>query len=113
MRRAAAALIWALIWAWSLPAQVPPTLTLEQAQEIALRNHPRIASARYGAEAAEAVVTQVRSAFQPLATGSVTGAGADTGSAIAAGALQTSALSSRGASGLGVSQLVTDFGRTA
>jgi outer membrane protein len=48
-----------------------------------------------------------------LLTGNLTTVGADPNTSIAAGALQTSGLSSRGAVGVGISQLITDFGRTA
>ena len=77
------------------------------------RIHPRIASATLNAQAASTVVTQVRSAFQPLVAGNVTTAAADRDTAIAAGTLQTSGLASRAATGIGVSQLITDFGRTS
>ena len=94
-------------------AQRSRTITLEDAEKIALQNHPRIEGAKFNAQAGTAVVTQVRSAFQPLITGNITTAGADRDTAIAAGTLQTSGLASRAATGLGVSQLITDFGRTS
>jgi outer membrane protein len=93
-------------------AQLPATLSLADAEKLALQNHPRIASANLTAQAAEASVTQVRSAFYPTLSGNLTSAGADQGTAISAGALPTSSLSSRSAAGLAMSQLVTDFGRT-
>ena len=65
------------------------------------------------AQAAGAAVQQVKAAYQPLLSGNLTTVGADSGTSIAAGTLQTSGLSSRGAMGVGISQLVTDFGRTA
>ena len=43
----------------------------------------------------------------------MTGVGASDGSRIAAGALNNPIIYDRFASGIGVSQLVTDFGRTA
>ncbi len=95
------------------PAQSIRPLTLEQAEELALKNHPRIASASLTAQAAGAAVTQVRSALLPVLTGNLTTVGADRDTAIAAGTLQTSGLASRAATGIGFSQLVTDFGRTS
>ena len=89
------------------------TLTLEQAEQLALHNHPRIGAAVMNAQAAGAAVQQVKAAYQPLLSGNLTTVGADSGTSIAAGTLQTSGLSSRGAIGVGISQLVTDFGRTA
>lgn len=97
----------------SLAAQQPLRVTLQEAEQRAVVNHPRIGSAGLNAQAAGAVVKQVRSAFQPQLTGNITSAGADRNTAIAAGTLQTSGLVSRAATGLGVSQLITDFGRTS
>ncbi|MGC4049220.1 MAG: TolC family protein [Paludibaculum sp.] len=97
-----------------MPAQpAPRRLTLAEAEQLALKNHPRIGSATLRAQAAEAQVTQARSAYEPLVTGSLTGSAADHGSIIAAGMLQTSSLYSRVAAGVSITQLVTDFGRTS
>jgi outer membrane protein len=96
-----------------LVADEPRRITLQEAEERAISHHPRIASASFNAEAAGSIVKQVRSAFQPVVTGNLTSAGADRDTDIAAGTLQTSGLASRAASGLGFSQLITDFGRTS
>ena len=96
-----------------LDAQLARTLTVKEAEELAVRNHPRIASAAYTARAAGEVVSETKAARYPSLTGSITTAGADQGTAMAAGALQTSSLSSRAATGVNVSQLITDFGRTS
>jgi outer membrane protein len=94
-------------------AQPPKSLTLEQAREIALRNHPRIQSAGLIAAAANATVTQARANYYPTLAGNFTGAGAQSGTTQSAGALTTSSLYSRAASGIVVGQMLTDFGRTA
>lgn len=93
-------------------AQDEKTLTLTQAEEIALRQHPRIGSASLTGQAANAQVTQTKAAYYPTVTGNLTSVGAEQAAAVAAGALTTSALSSRAASGIAVNQLITDFGRT-
>ena len=95
-------------------AVLPParTLTLSEAEELAVRNHPRIASSNLRAMAANKVVTEVRAAYFPTVSGNITGTIADEGTIIAAGALQTSSLSSRAAGGVSLNQMVTDFGRT-
>jgi outer membrane protein len=104
--------------AWAQTAQPPPgavpakKLTLSEAEDLAVRNHPRIASSELRALAARKVVTEVRAAYFPSFNGNVTSAIADEGTVIAAGALQTSSLSTRTAAGLSLNQLVTDFGRT-
>ena len=91
----------------------PPDLPLSYAKAWALRNNPRIRSADANARAAGSVVKEVRSARLPAVTGLVTGVEAQHSTVLAAGTLQTSSLYSRFASGVAVSQLITDFGRTA
>lgn len=88
-------------------------LTLEQAQQLALKNHPRIGSAALSAEAAGRQVSEARSAFYPTAVANITGTTANDATTLAAGALQTSSLNTRFASGVNLVQLVSDFGRTA
>lgn len=91
----------------------PDNLTLGDAKAWALRNNPRIRSADASTDAAGSVTKEVRSARLPYVTGLATGVAAQHSSILAAGTLQTSSLYSRFASGIAVSQLVTDFGRTA
>jgi len=93
----------------------PPvsTLTLSQAKAYALRNNPLIRSADSTTQATESVVKEVRAARFPTVSGVATGVEAQHSTILAAGALQTSSLYSRFASGIAVSQLVTDFGRTS
>jgi len=93
-------------------AQPPKVLTLAEAREIALRNHPRIQSAGLIAKAANTTVAQARAAYYPTLSGNFTGAGAQSGTTQSAGALTTSSLYSRVASGITIGQMVTDFGRT-
>jgi outer membrane protein len=88
-------------------------LTLAQAEETALRNNPRIGSAGLNAQAAEKQITEARAASRPTLNGFVTGTGADVATAVAAGALTTSSISNRAASGVSLSQMITDFGRTS
>ena len=87
-------------------------LTLAAARQRALATHPRIAAARLRAEAAAQVVNEARAPLFPSVTASATGVEAADGTAIAAGALATSSLSDRFATGVVASQLITDFGRT-
>ena len=90
-----------------------PAVSLKQAQQIALKNHPRIASAELAAQAGGFVVKQVRSAYFPTLSGNITGVGTEHGSVLSAGAVTTSSIYSRQASGVVANQLVTDFGRTS
>jgi outer membrane protein len=87
-------------------------LSLQQAEQIALQNHPQIQAAMNTAGAAQAQVTQARSAYYPLAYGSATGSYAENDSRIGAGALNSPRVFDRYGNGVSVNQLVTDFGRT-
>jgi outer membrane protein len=93
-------------------AQTPATLTLADAEKIAIENHPQIQAAQYQANAAKAQVTQARSVYYPQVFGSLTGAKSETDSRVAAGSLSNSIIFDRYANGITVGQLVTDFGRT-
>jgi len=93
-------------------AQTPTSLTLADAEKIAIKNHPQIQGAQYQANAAKAQVTQARSAYYPQVFGSLTGVESETDSRVTAGSLSNSIIYDRYANGLTVSQLVTDFGRT-
>ena len=93
-------------------AQESQNLSLADAQKIAIQNHPQIRAAGYLAVAAQAQVTQERSAYYPQVAGSLTGAIAERDSRISAGALNNPIIFDRYANGVAVSQLVTDFGRT-
>lgn len=112
MRRLAALALLVASAGNALP-QDKPVITLEEAEARAVKRHPRIAAAGFGAQAAGSIVKQVRAAFHPLVSANVTTAGADRDTSIAAGTLQTSGLASRAATGVGASQLITDFGRTS
>lgn len=90
----------------------PMPLTLAQAERLAVQNHPQLASARLIASATAQVPLEIGAARHPLLSGSITGAEADDGSRIAAGFLNNPVLYSRVGSGLALSQLITDFGRT-
>lgn len=103
----------AAVVVFSANAQTVQTLTLAQAEEIAVRNHPRISSASLNAKALGAAVKEVRSAEFPKLVGNVTGVGADSPTTLSAGALTTSSIYNRGATGITVNQLITDFGRTS
>lgn len=90
------------------------TLTLAEARKLALKNHPQVAAANYRFMAAEEVVKEARAGFFPSAGlfGTASGADAD-GERITAGSMTSSRVYNKVAGGLGVSQLLTDFGRTA
>lgn len=97
--------------ATALPA-APLNLTLPQAEQVALKNHPRLQEAKLSAAVAGEVVTEVRSAYYPTISANFTGVMAEADSRIAAGALNNPIIYDRYSNGLELDQLVTDFGRT-
>jgi outer membrane protein len=92
-----------------------PTLRLQEAHETALRNHPQIHVADLRALAARQVSRQVQAAFYPTLAANVMSVGtADENTRLAAiGGLNNPSIFDRNAEGLVLSQLITDFGRTA
>ncbi len=96
-------------------AQAQPTmrLTLAEAQRLAIQNNPQFSGARFTAAAANQVPNQYKANLLPNLSGNFTSVGADNGSRIAAGALNNPVIYDRVGSGLTISQLVTDFGRTS
>ena len=94
-------------------ASASTTLTLAQAESIAVANQPRLMAAQLRTRAAGQRIREARSGLFPTIAFNATGvAVADTGTSTAAGALTTSSISDRFAYGGNLVQLVTDFGRT-
>jgi len=94
------------------PSPTPPTLTLKQAQDIAVANHPQIQAAAFRALAARAAVVEVRSVYYPQVQGASTGAAAESGTRITAGLFNNPTVFSRQGDGALVNQFITDFGHT-
>lgn len=88
------------------------TLSLADAEKIAIQNHPDIQAAQDLAEVASQRTRQVRSAYYPTAFGSLTGVESEHNSRVAAGGLNNPIIYDRYANGVQVNQLVTDFGHT-
>jgi outer membrane protein len=106
-----------LLGATGLAAQTPPqtppqTLTLVEAEAIALKNHPKISAAQNVEFAAGQRVTEARSPFYPSLQGEITGSQANSLARLGAGALTNSLLFNRQGEGLVLNQLITDLGRT-
>jgi outer membrane protein len=93
-------------------AQNVQTLSLQEAEQIAIQNHPQIQVATALAAAAEAQRRAVRAPYYPTANGSLTGAEAVDSNRIGAGLLNSPAVFDKYANGFAVSQLITDFGHT-
>src|SRR5579871_6030296 len=89
-------------------------LQLKDAEELAVKNHPRISAAELVALAARQNVREARSVFFPQITASATAVGVTgANTRIAAGALNNPLILDRDAEGISVSQIITDFGRSA
>jgi len=92
---------------------VPERLSLPDAQAMALRNHPRIASQNLRALASGETVRETRSELYPQVYGSANRVftGSNTRITAPPSGISDPTILARGAAGIGVSQLITDFGR--
>jgi outer membrane protein len=92
-----------------------PELTLQQAHDTALRNNPRITVADLRVLVARQTTRQARSGFFPNVSASVVAVGTagDNTRLAAIGSLNNPGIYNRNAEGVIISQLITDFGRTA
>jgi len=108
--------VLALLAAQLAQAADMPTnsMSLRQAREIALKQHPRISVANLTALAARQATKEVQSSLLPNIYGSATAVGtADPNNTrIAAGGLNNPLIYEREAEGITISQLITDFGRS-
>jgi outer membrane protein len=94
------------------PAPQQITLTLAQAEAIALKNNPQITVGRLRTLIAREYVREQRSALLPNASINLAGVDSNPGSRIAAGGLNNPVVYPRAAEGAVLSQLITDFGRS-
>ena len=90
----------------------PIRLTLQQAEGMALRNHPQVQAEQDLVGAANERITETRAAYYPTVDGDVTGSQGNIGARIGAGYLSASRLFNRFGLGVSINQLVSDFGRT-
>lgn len=90
----------------------PPFLTLQDARAMALKNHPQVLASQANFLRAGEIVTEARSAYYPAVNGVVTGAQANLSSRLGAGVINDPRLFNHFGSGLTLSQLITDSGRT-
>lgn len=118
MTKASQRIAWAVFLGFTLAlahAEDSPPLTLQAAHEAALRSHPQIRVADLKALAARHVTRQFQSAFFPTLSANAVAVGTanDNTRLSAIGALNNPSIYDRNAEGLILSQLITDFGRTA
>lgn len=90
----------------------PPLLTRQHAEQIAITHNPRIKVSRLLAEVQAQVVRETRADELPDVSGNLTAVEANEASRISAGSLTASRLLQHAGTGVQLSQLLTDFGRT-
>jgi outer membrane protein len=88
-------------------------LTIQDAEELAIKNNPRISMNRLIYLASHQVTREQKAGFYPTVSGDVTAVDANEASRLASGGLNSPRLLTRAAGGLVLSQLITDFGRTS
>ncbi len=112
-RTAASAVMLTVFFAELIRAQPPgPQLTLQDAQAMALKNHPQVLASQANYLRAGQIVTETRSAYYPAINGNITGAQANVNSRLGAGVINDPRLFNHFGSGATLSQLITDSGRT-
>ena len=84
------------------PTPPPPMLTLQQAETMALQNHPQIQAAQNEAAFTNQQMVEARSAYFPTVTADITGSQANYGARIGAGFITDSRLFDRFGAGFDV-----------
>jgi outer membrane protein len=87
-------------------------LTRTEAEQMAIKNNPRIGISHLLSLAQHQVVRETRSSDLPNLSGNVTAVNAHDGGRVSAGPLTASRLLDHAGAGANLSQLITDFGRT-
>jgi outer membrane protein len=93
-------------------AQTPPRLTLQEAEALALRNHPQIQAAQNEVAYANEQIVVNRAPYYPFVDGHLTGSQANNEARLGVGDVTAPRLFTRAGQGIVVSQLITDSGRT-
>ena len=96
------------------PASNPnqPTLTRSQAEELAIRDNPRVTVGKLMALAQHEMTRETRAGELPTATFAATGVQAEEAGRLSAGSLTASRLLQHVGAGTNVTQLIYDFGHT-
>ncbi len=88
------------------------SLSRQQAEQLALKNNPRISVSTLLSLAQKQVVRETRSAELPTLNANLTGVDAEEASRLSSGSLDASRLLYHVGAGVELNQLITDFGRT-
>ncbi len=95
-----------------LAQPAPVALNLQDAEALALKNHPQVLAAQHAVSAMNQKIDETRAAYYPTLEGDVTGSQANPRARIGAGYLTDPSLFDRIGQGITLSQLITDSGRT-
>src|ERR1039458_1171831 len=109
--RKSACATWLLLAA-ACPFLAQTPLTLQDAEALAIKNHPQVQAAQLNYQASQQAVAEARSAYFPVVEGDVTGSQGNPQARIGAGYLAASRVWDRFGQGITLSQLITDSGRT-
>jgi outer membrane protein len=90
----------------------PIRLTLQEAEAMALKNHPQVLAGQQVINQTNQRITEARSAYYPDFNFDATGTQGNIGGRIGAGYLTASRLFNRFGVGFTLNQLITDWGRT-
>jgi len=90
----------------------PPRLTLQEAEALAIRNHPQIAAAQNEINYANQQIVVNRAPYYPVVTGDLSGSQGNHDARLGSGDLPASRLFDRFGQGVVIDQLITDSGRT-
>ncbi len=96
-----------------LATSIPQQLTLGEAEQIAVRNNPRIRVSQLLARAQHQAYRETRSAYLPQIDVGAVAADADSGSRFTFDNLRSTRLLTHVGGGLDMHQLITDFGHTS
>src|ERR1700722_8410034 len=89
------------------------TLSLSEARDITVKNHPKITAAELIALASKQAVREAQSTYYPNIVASATAVDATAeNTRIAAGGLNNPVIFTREGDGVNIVQIITDFGRT-
>ncbi len=91
----------------------PTSLTRQQAEQLAIKNNPRISASKLIALAQHQVYRETRSQYLPQFYGGMVAEKADTGSRFSVDGLRTTRLITHAGGGIEMRQLITDFGHTS
>ena len=94
-------------------SSIPQQMTLKEAEQIAIRNNPRIRVSQLLARAQHQVYRETRSAYLPQMEGGAVAAQANNGSRLTIDELGSTRMLTHAGGGLNLQQLITDFGHTS